>query len=158
MWNEINVLHKNVTSTSKKEIFLLSWSVYLSPCSGLPPWEGAQPDVVLNLLVLKVCVQFIDIPRSGVSPILDLIFYSAIRTWLNVSARITSIKRQVDSLMYPQRYKAKLVAIKTPEISLSTDPEIDCPLPNRVKIVGQKQSNVFKYLQYGHFGLARLRI
>ena len=49
MRSEINILHKYVIGTSKNEIFLLSWSVHLSPCSELSPCGGVQPDVVSSI-------------------------------------------------------------------------------------------------------------
>ena len=47
--NEINVLLRYVTGPSKNEIFLLSWSVHISLCSGIPPWGGVQPDVMSSI-------------------------------------------------------------------------------------------------------------
>ena len=45
MRSEINVLHKFVTSTSKNEININT----TTPCSGPPPRNGVQPDVVSSI-------------------------------------------------------------------------------------------------------------
>ena len=67
MWVKINVLHINVTSTSKKwNIFICSWSVYFLHVLDYLHVVGFSLTSCLQSMVLKVLVQFIDIPRSGV--------------------------------------------------------------------------------------------
>ena len=65
---KINVLHMYVTSTSKKwNIFFWSWSVYFFHVLDYLHVVGFSLTSSLLSMVLKVWVQFIDVPRSEFS-------------------------------------------------------------------------------------------